>query len=509
VSPHDLPEPVLALAGLIETTTQHLSPEALARVAGVPPWRVEIGLEALESEGVVRRAEGGRIEPLAHLHATSRWTPERWEEVHTAIASELPSGTEVRLFHLIAGGRLDAAAREAIEVAGRFHRGGDAWAAFAVLEDALALVRRAKVADPDTEEAALLLMKDCALAIGTATYLDFALYHVARARGPSRRTDSIEVICRAALLAIKGDGRRALKLLEDARDDGTEGLERSRHIVRAQAARTCAPEVEREVVLNAARWVRRHPSRSNRALLSAWVGWMRYREGRFLTAARLHRRASRLQRNPRARLTNVISAAAAAINAGAHEDARGLALRARSLARSTRRVQHEARAEQILRAVAYREDRADAPDLELLDAADLLGLPNLEGVIYLYEAAVAWRRGRGALAQGLANEASARLASAGNRWTRMLARALASACEGSISDDDLATLLAEATECPYPGLSVQAMGLLALASGSAPPDLQGRAQQQAAKISGEEHDRRREVLSVTEALARIDQSTDT
>ena len=471
VSADDLPELVVDLAGFIETTGQRLDAGALARAAGLARWRVEVALEALEEARLIRRDAQARVEPLARLDATARWTSERRREAHAAIAQELPTGSEARLFHLIAGDQLGAAPREACDVARQLHKKGDVGGAFAALEEALTLLRRAPVQDADTEDAALILLHECALAIGTAPVLELTLYHLARVRTPSRRTRSLEQICRAALLTVRGDGRRAIALLADAPDDGTPALARSRHIVRTLAGQFSVPEAQREVVAAAAAWVRRHPSRSNRARLSAWVGWLRYRQGRFLVAARLHRRSARLNRDPRMRLSAVLNAAHAALDAGALDEARELAVQSRELAAASRHALHEARAEWITRTVAYRNDDADGADLELLDAADRLGVPNLEGMIYLNEAAVAWRSGRGALAHGLADEAASRFASAGRRWGGMLARSLAAACEAAVSEEEARGLMSDATECPVPGLAVQALGLLAAASSDISPDL--------------------------------------
>lgn len=455
-----LPVAVRDLMALLEIASRRVPLADLSHMAGVPPWQAEVTLRKLLEHDVVAREPDGCVRPTARIGAAALWDDERRAAAHAAVADTLPGGSEERLFHLIAANQLEKAPREACDVAQRVLASGDARRAFAALEEALALLRRGGAPDVDTEEAALTLLVECALTLGTTSALDLTLYHIERLRSPSRRTRAYEKVARAALLAVRGDAARALQLLDDERDDGDAALSRARQNVRAVAARFSAPDVERSVLYQAALWVRRHPSRRNRSLLAAWVGWMRYRQERFLAAARCHQRAARLQRSPNVRLSAMLDSATAMLEAGALEEARESASRARELAAGLRHVLQEARAEQVLRAVAYRSDAAEGPDLELLDAVDRLGYPNEEGMIYLTEAATAWRRGRAELAHGLADESARRFAAAGLRWGRLLARTLSLACTRAVASEEAEALLAEARLCPLPGITVQSVGLL-------------------------------------------------
>jgi hypothetical protein len=369
------------------------------------------------------------------------------------------------------------------------------WAAETVLLEGLRALHAS--ADSSRDEAFLPQLLACALAEGTSTSLDLVLYYCARSRVSSRRLVEVEAIARAAQLATQGDGVRALSLLERKAWLDDETLERARQAVRAIAAAYVEPARHEEIVRDAVRWAEGRGEPSLRALGLEWRGWLLYREGRFGEAARLHEEAAATTTEAYRRTACLLGAAWASLDGGEAARARDLACRARALAAECRHAHYEARAETLARSAAYRAGDPGSPDLELVEALDLLGAALVHGVALLNEAAVAWRTGLTGLGRVLAARAAERLRVSGEHGGAVLARCLALLCGGSENPQELERL---ACDCKLPGAALQSLGILSRAGHALGPTSVAVARRCANTLPKETETARREVVSPREAM---------
>jgi len=144
--------------------------------------------------------------------------------------------------------------------------------------------------------------------------------------------------------------------------------------------------------------------------------------------------------------------------------------------------------------------RASSREQAAEEAVARLGVDDLESLVSMTEAAVAYREGLESVAATLADRAHLLWSRMGKRWAAFFARSLAVAAGAPA--DDVAALVAEALACPLPGLGVQALALLRRAGHAVavePADLDR-------VVAGVPADRwalRMDVLSVEEALASL------
>ncbi len=162
----------------------------------------------------------------------------------------------------------------------------------------------------------------------------------------------------------------------------------------------------------------------------------------------------------------------------------------------------EGRAEWLLRAVAWRNGGQLSVDHELVDAVGALESRQLEALVCLGEAAVAWRDGDRDTAAMLADRAYQRWISVGEPFGSLLAGALAHACGRALSDDALSSVIERARACPSPGVGLQALAVLKQAGVAAALD-HDALDHLVAGIAREHWDRRMELYSVREALALL------
>jgi tetratricopeptide (TPR) repeat protein len=471
--------------------------DAVAAAVQTPPWKVSAVFEELLRRGDVRGTGRGAVEALAPSRALPHWSSGRRRDLRIRLIEALPPGGAGRLRQLVAAGFLERVPEEALATSRRLTRDGRVGEArVAVLEG---LIASRESVDLDVETELLRVLVEFSLLEGRAAALDEALYWLARSGGYRAEVLILETIARAALLALKGDGARALELLGsvDVSRHRWE-MERLRWSVAVFAARYLDLAREEEVVGRAVDRAEASPARKFRASAAEWLGWLRYRQGSFAEAARLHEEASELAVDRPARLSTLLNAASAWMEAGALDRAADQAARAVEVAAECRHPLHESRAEWLARAVAYRRGDDLVPDLELVSALEVLGAPNIEALTLLTEAAVAWRCGDRSLGGRLAGRASAIWGRMGHSAGRLLADALARAC-GAAADPD--GLVEEAKNCTVPGIAVQSLGLLARAEPALRDDCLRAAREAAEKLPEETWPIRREVISVIEALA--------
>jgi hypothetical protein len=188
------------------------------------------------------------------------------------------------------------------------------------------------------------------------------------------------------------------------------------------------------------------------------------------------------------------------MEAGDMDGAGTLASEARAEAARLRHAFYEARAEWILRSAAYRSGREGEPDLELVEAVRDLRQPNVEAMVCLNEAAIAWRLGDRATASRLADAASVSWNSTGRWWFSLLARSLSIRARGAAQPGEVSAILARIPACRLPGVVLQVFGLVAPLGIAGESVSVGLAEEAAASLRGRDPGLRREVLSVQEAL---------
>ncbi|MDF1798654.1 MAG: protein kinase [Planctomycetota bacterium] len=544
-----LPERSTALAGrrLGEHLERHLawvvlaggeaSCELLAQARGLPAWHLEAEQLELIEAGALRRIPGPGVSALVHPHQLDTWSDAERAEAHGRLAQVLTPGTPGRLLHLISAGRLADVPDEAEVLARRHLDQGQLTQAEAVLVEGLAAARlsdgwRHAAGTPSTtlgfgtgapdavssaprldpgqpglepqrrpgaEQRLLAAWLAVALSEFTPQALDRVLYELARSGA-----GALERFAHAALVTLEHPGERALAELGAVEPLDDPELERWRHALFLQAGRGASAAREEQILAANARWCEQHDSPATRASLAEWTGRLRYRQDRHVEAAQHFEQAASGSSRVTSKLSALLNGASALLEAGHHVRASELAVGALELAAACRHEFFELRAEWILRAAAYRRGSADEPDLELVEAAGRVGVPDQEALIALNEAAAAWRAQHPAAAD-LARRAVALWAGLGKTWGTVLASALALAAEGSSEPRaaELGELAARALECPDPSIGGQSLALLVHAGAPVSEGARALAERLASATPDAARGLRREVLSVGEVLAAL------
>lgn len=241
---------------------------------------------------------------------------------------------------------------------------------------------------------------------------------------------------------------------------------------------------------------------STRASASGWLGRLRYRQGRFDEAAALQMEAAAEPHLVR-RLGALTGVAASLLEAFRPDEAAAAAERLRALAMERRHAYFEAWGECLLRSTAYRRGLTTEPDRELIAATAAVGLKDMEALLYLNEAAVAWRAGLFADAALLAMRAHRLWSESGWPWGAMLARVLAAVAGEPAPEDELLTIGERVLESALPRVGLQTLGLLA----GLCPAVAGRWREagvrMAASVPRGHWEDRLEVMSAAEALRAL------
>ncbi|MDP2313820.1 MAG: serine/threonine-protein kinase [Pseudomonadota bacterium] len=300
---------------------------------------------------------------------------------------------------------------------------------------------------------------------------------------------ALENLCRAGILVSEGAGSRALALLAALTPFAAPNVEQCRLRLRVQAAGRIGAAAEEAELAS----VRASGARLPEGRLDAWLGRLRYVQGRFGEAAVLEARAARDATTAISRVSSLLNASSAWLELGHVREGVGGAREARRIAREGRMCHHEGKAEWLLRAFLYRCGDPGEVDDELVAATAALELPYLLGLVALNEGAVAWRRGDDPLA--LAHRAAVAWRSAGQTSGAILAESLCVAAGGG----DVDAVWASAMALPEDDVSWQALGLLALSRPTGPWTELARAQ---AARAVRPH-LRRDVLAPCEVLQGI------
>ncbi|EYF00905.1 serine/threonine-protein kinase [Chondromyces apiculatus] len=491
----------------ISLANHHVDVTLLAEVTGHLPWRVEAAIAELGARGALRVHGDGRIEPLSADRSDESWPWERRRAAHLALAGAMPTGAPGRLFHLLSAWderdaqAAAAIARDAGEAARLLAQDGYVGKAVVPLAEGLRALRR--LSPLPTEEVVALLSQwtELALAEATPRALDRVLYEICRVEPQTDALAHLEGLVRAAL-AVHVWTDRALAMAEAIAPSSSPGLERGRHAVRVSAARRCSLDREEAILSDIVRSTEASMDPDVRASVAGWLGRLRYRQGRFEEAAALQAEAARVARWTTVRIAAQLNGASALIEGFALGEAEALLRDALAQAQQCRHTLYEARAEWLLRAVAYRRGTAQQPDVELLEAFAQAGLSEMEGFVCLNEAVVAWRSGLGGMALDLAQRARKILAPLGEPWGELLASCLALVCGGELRDGEIAVLVGRGQRCPLPRTSAQVLALLAI-SGRWVPTGKVDLAAFSARIPAHAGDLRMEVLSPAEVIAAL------
>ncbi|MDP2305169.1 MAG: protein kinase [Pseudomonadota bacterium] len=420
---------------------------ARLRAAHGGGWEVDMMLTELERAGAVRRTEDGRFEPRHAALALHDWSSDQRRDAHALLAASLPPGTHGRFAHLIGAGDFSGAAREARLLASRLIADGYVGRAIGVLSQGLYAAREA--GDSEAEAALLGDATQAALVEGVAGAIKYVRYELARTSGAS--VGPLDTLLRAGLAHVGGDVpglEKALAELPPFEDPALEVWRRA--VVLYREFRVGLPAASAYVDACLV-WAEASGSSFLLGRVLGWKGLLRYQEGQYLDAAAWHLRALPLKEGAADRLSTMVNAASAFLEAQRLDEASRWATEALALAAERRSVLFEARATWMLRMVAYRTDRALAPDLELVDAIGRVGAPLIEANVCFTEAGIAWRSEAHAEEAGwLARKAEALYLKQRNEGTRILGTALALTCEGE-RDPEPWRALAEAALAAPPG----------------------------------------------------------
>jgi hypothetical protein len=323
------------------------------------------------------------------------------------------------------------------------------------------------------------------------------LYEICRIEPRTTHGQRLEAFVRAAL-GVNVWSDRALDAVESIEPFDDRGLERQRQAVRVAAARRASLAREEAVLAGIADVIERGDDRAGRAALAGWRGRLLYRRGEFEAAARMQSSAAAEAEWVTARLAAQLNAASAYMEAFRLDEARTTATQARALARKCRHAFAEARAEWVLRSVAYRTGEARLADRELLESVAALSAPDLEAMVALGEAAVAYRAGESGTVRELARRAHRIWTESGESLGALLAASLLHA-EGERGSASAAELARRAVDCPTRGVGIQALGLIA--RGGERPEVPRETVSALAEGVPREHwNEPLEILSVREAL---------
>jgi hypothetical protein len=417
--------------------------------------------------------------------------------MHRALASALPTESPQRLYHLLAAGAEDEIAPAALAIAQRMCEEGRGARAVGIVADSLGRL-------PHDVPAALrrdllVVVLECGLSSGTVPGLEHALHAIERS-AEGDEDAPLEVVARAALQALHGGALRAVESLRSIGEHPNPRVERFRVTVLVVASRYAGLAHEEAAVAEASRRSTARPDAVPAHLVQDWLGWVRYRQGRYREAAELHDRVAADAASPPLRLGALLNAGSAWLEAHEHGNARERARGAIAIAAPRRHALGEARAERILRAADYRSGVATAPDLVLVEAVRGIGSANLEAMVALNEAAVAWRTGDLATARTLAERARATWARTGDESSAALAEALSAAAGAPTTHEAKERLLSVAATCPDPGIAVQILGLVVRGDPSLAADAEAAARRRSGPPPYGDPAVRREVLAPVECV---------
>ena len=490
----------------------------LHRRAGGDPSRLRGELGAWERAGLARRdgakvavsrAALGRLRSGLRVSAedasqeampadSAAWDEETRRAWHVARADALDPLDPRRLYHRLLGDTPEAVSEEAARLGDALFSAGNVGEARAVIAEGLDVVRRTGSRASELELLSLLVR--VGLHTGTAHAMDQVLYALGRARTDGPRRDALERVARAAQLLLRGDRQRALEALPPFDDDLDLDAAQPALSVAMFAARNLPAEESERLVAEAVAFAEVRQDSGLWRTVHSEHAWRAYGRGAYGEAAALHHELAERSKTPAARVGSLLNAASAALEACDFDDAVAWAQQALEGANATRHVHYAARAERTLRSAAYRRADALTPDVAFVEAIAAVGVPLVEALVCLNEAAIAWRAGEHETGRALAQRAEDIWRRKGGDDGMWLCHALAIACGAPAEPGNLDALLASMRTEEDDALAAQAAWLAAQAPSARREDLLALARERAGKVRYAERAERREVLALEEIL---------
>ncbi|RAL22188.1 hypothetical protein DL240_10050 [Lujinxingia litoralis] len=472
----------------------------IAGLTGRTRWEVQAEIADLTRQGLLPDAGQGDVIVPAFDALFVDWQLDARRRAHQKIAEVLPPGHARRFSHLVQAGNALEAAEEACLLAEELDRNGEVGRALAILDEGWAALRLCPERGRAKREALFLCWAKIALATGAPRDLERLLSAMERAGEPGASGEHLERLVRAAILSMQLQGPTALETLDAVEPFEDPELELHRQRYRLQASWGCEREAGEQVMDAIETWARAHDCSEVQGTVRGWKGLICYRQGRFADAATLHSEAARLKRRVSARLSSALNAATALLECDELEHAEHLITQALRLAERRRQAIYVVRARVMLRRLAYRRDELSRADEDFIAAARELAPPELDGLMSLVEAAMAFRRGELESAHLHAMGAYQAWSRTGNQWGACLAQALACHCGRDTDWVELGDLIVRAQACHLPRIGAQIIGLVAPLVEVVPDSARQCVLQLAAEMTAAQRQARREVLSVQEVL---------
>ncbi|MEM7165582.1 MAG: serine/threonine-protein kinase [Planctomycetota bacterium] len=488
------------LLAWVQFAAPGVSTDGLAIVSELPLWRIEAGVEVLARDGMVRILADGRLEALRPAASLQTWSIQRREAAHKALAAYLPVGTPGRLGHVIAAGDKDGVIAEVCCLSQAHYGAGRLGEALAAIHEGLLSVR----AHGDTVGEAVVLAEwvKVSLSLGTPDAMRRVLRELEASAVATADLEPLQELVRGGLEARGSRAGIARQRMQELRPFSDSQLEMWRLGTSLQDACRLSVDEEEAALRSIEAYVHEKGEASHVVTLGNLKGLLEYRKGNFEGAASLHLEAGERGEALMPAVACFLNAAAAYLEVPALKSAGALAERALEELRQLRHPFYEARAQWILRAVAYRSGNAEAPEVEFVEAVRQLSNAVLESQVCVTEAAVAWRCGQLDLAEGLAIRAQTHWLDAKMIWPARLAGALALACSDAPEPSVARDLCVDVESSPVPGISAQVVSLVIRAL----PELRGELEPvliaTCQRIPHDQWRHRREVLSIDEILAR-------
>ncbi len=474
--------------------------DLLTKVAGRPGWTLQPEIDLLVEEGLLRRLEDGRLQPLALPEVLQTWTDEKREAAHRKLADSLPPGSGGRLRHLASSGDPDEVVAESLALGRRLvtaGKTGDALAAFALGLDA---ARRAN--DDRSHDDVLMAYVRACLADGTTGAVNQALYEMGRAPNQAAHLGEMRQFLLAVQESHTGDPARAMKMLDACGPFDDVVLELWRQGIRSNVSGRLPLDRQIAILEEIGEWAERIDSDRARANHRAWTALLYSRQMRHAEAAEMEIAGLEGVTRAPVRMAALLNAAVAFLEAGRLDDCLNAADEAREIARVSRHALYEAYAEAVIRRMHYDAGDVLPPDLEFVEAAAAIGSPWIEAMALSAEAPFARQAGDRNLARSLAERAGTLWAAAGFRAAYMVSRGLQMDCGAPVDQDELSDLLDEAAEEPDHFAVCEFLGLIAPHAGDSLPRVRELLAQAAARVSTAQYEQVRDVISVRGALER-------
>lgn len=493
-TPAQLEPQTQALLRWVGLAWPHSSPMQLRQLTGWPLWEIQARLETMLHQGLAYSSPQGSYFVLDPPAAPS--DPEAQRQAHLAIARILPSGTPERLSHLMRAHAYQEVIQEALFMASRAQQERNPLYALHALEEALRIARI--LSDPAQEEA--LLQEWFRLISGTNQfrYTDRLLLELSRVRHPSHELQRLERFVR--LTQSPPTDQRRLEALEALGPFEDPELESHRLQMRIFFSGR-DPEAAQLALRDFEDWAatQRHPAVQRR--LQVAHSRLAYSRGDFLAAAE-HASQNLHPPNSYGFVLAAINTLVALVEVPRLEQAQQLITQALEVAQRLGDPMMECKCESLQRQIHYRAGQDSPPDQELLEAAPLMQAPVHEALLYLQEAAFAWRVGLLDQARELALRAARGTMESNAHSAAAMALALAQLC-GHRLEQTQRDLIGEILPRLSARLCLQVLGMLALASEPAPPHSQTWVERHRQALQHLDPDQRWEILSLRETYQAL------